>query len=228
MKFMNFKYNLKLIDTITGSSENEKCDKQAFLKTHSKLAIPSLCNRFCQLNISKPSTSHHPINPNLIKPSKSYLPRTSILKPPRYCVPLRNKFSDCAFEEEINTTEQPIDYSRKYAEIKPPTEYVVSKNEITKNEKDFGVYAETDLDQPTDYSLQYAEDDSDSDICDKMSKNEGGEFLQDTVKTYCTEGTPYQTPFNFSTATSMSDLRGEELVKQKQMDELKEFQESKR
>lgn len=47
------------------------------------------------------------------------------------------------------------------------------------------VYAETDLDQPTDYSLRYAEDDTEK------------------PQTYCTEGTPY----NFSTATSLSDLR---------------------
>lgn len=47
------------------------------------------------------------------------------------------------------------------------------------------VYAETDLDQPTDYSLRYAEEDTEK------------------PQTYCTEGTPY----NFSTATSLSDLR---------------------
>lgn len=55
----------------------------------------------------------------------------------------------------------------------------------------FGIYTETDLDQPTDYSLRYAEDDSDSETCDKLEK----EFTtDDTLKTYCTE------------ATSMSDL----------------------
>lgn len=47
------------------------------------------------------------------------------------------------------------------------------------------VYAETDLDQPTDYSLRYAEEEPEK------------------PQTYCTEGTPY----NFSTATSLSDLR---------------------
>lgn len=31
--------------------------------------------------------------------------------------------------------------------------------------------------------------------------------MQDTLKTYCTEDTPYETPFNCSSATSMSDLR---------------------
>lgn len=119
------------------------------------------------------------------------------------------------------------------------TEYTSPKDEVVKEDKSFSVYAETDLDQPTNYSLQYAEDDSDSDICDKMLKSEGGEFLQDTVKTYCTEGTPYQTPFNFSTATSMSDLRGEELEKQavsrrganedgEKREGLEEFQQSER
>lgn len=29
----------------------------------------------------------------------------------------------------------------------------------------------------------------------------------DSLKTYCTEGTPYETPYNFSTANSMTDLR---------------------
>ena len=29
----------------------------------------------------------------------------------------------------------------------------------------------------------------------------------DSVKTYYTEGTPYETPYNFSTANSMTDLR---------------------
>lgn len=60
------------------------------------------------------------------------------------------------------------------------------------------------------FLFRYAEDDSDSDICAKMDKNEPQEYLQDTVKTYCTEDTPYETPFNFSTATSMSDLRVDE------------------
>lgn len=58
--------------------------------------------------------------------------------------------------------------------------------------------------------FRYAEDDSDSDICGKIDKNEPQEYLQDTVKTYCTEDTPYETPFNFSNATSMSDLRVDE------------------
>lgn len=90
---------------------------------------------------------------------------------------------------EDDTTDQPIDFSKKYGET----------NKAAKNFS-FPLYAETDLDQPTDYALRYAEDDSDIEECgDKMNN--------DTVKTYCTEDTPYETPFNFSTSTSMSDLR---------------------
>lgn len=121
---------------------------------------------------------------------------------PASFLPVRTKFTDRAYEDD--PPEQPIDYSRKYSETKTAT----TKNIIQKDPKEdkFGSmeYTETDLDQPTDYSLRYAEDDSDSDICDKISKQE---YVQDTVKTYCTEGTPYETPFVFSNATSMSDLR---------------------
>jgi hypothetical protein len=33
------------------------------------------------------------------------------------------------------------------------------------------------------------------------------QLFEDSVKTYYTEGTPLDTPYVFSTATSMSDLR---------------------
>lgn len=108
-------------------------------------------------------------------------------------IPVRNKYSDCDYEE-IELADQPIDYSVKYTEEE-------NKNHVTKT--NFGIYAETDLDQPTDYSLRYAENDTDSDD-DDMCINK---ISRDTIKTYCTEGTPYETPFNFSTATSLSDLR---------------------
>lgn len=117
------------------------------------------------------------------------------------------------YEEEI--TEQPVDYSKKYSERK--TENSARPDRSCKKEfgeRDskvdlFGDYAETDLDQPTDYSLRYAEDDTDDD--EKQSPEYfPGSVQEDTVKTYCTEGTPYETPFNFSTATSMSDLRLED------------------
>lgn len=123
---------------------------------------------------------------------------------------------------EDETTEQPVDYSKKYNERKT----VIENHSIEHcsrtdrpckkefGERDskvdlFGDYAETDLDQPTDYSLRYAEDDTDDD--EKQSAEYfPGSIQEDTVKTYCTEGTPYETPFNFSTATSMSDLRLED------------------
>ncbi|XP_023289443.1 adenomatous polyposis coli protein-like [Orussus abietinus] len=120
-----------------------------------------------------------------------------------------------------DTRDQPVDYSKKYTERNGPPQNSIfdssqrerlSKKEFSDHNSKvdlFGDYAETDLDQPTDYSLRYAEDDTDE--VEKESPNYfTGSEQEDTVKTYCTEGTPYETPFNFSTATSMSDLRVEE------------------
>lgn len=86
----------------------------------------------------------------------------------------------------------------------------------------YGDYAETDLDQPTDYSLKYAEENEDIEFeknheissrgQDRAERNyyDGADPIhEDTLKTYCTEGTPYETPYNFSNATSMSDLHCE-------------------
>lgn len=83
-------------------------------------------------------------------------------------------------------------------------------------------YAETDLDnndeQPTDFSVRFAEQDDDGHVSDQPI-NYSSRFQEseaesrrardipdpvvdeDTVKTYCTEGTPF-----LSTATSMDDL----------------------
>ncbi|XP_076652002.1 uncharacterized protein LOC143358611 [Halictus rubicundus] len=123
---------------------------------------------------------------------------------------------------EEDAAEQVVDYSKKYNERKA----TVHEHPIESSSRDgrackkeygernskvdlFGDYAETDLDQPTDYSLRYAEDDTDDD--EKQNPEYfPGSVQEDTVKTYCTEGTPYETPFNFSTATSMSDLRLED------------------
>jgi hypothetical protein len=82
----------------------------------------------------------------------------------------------------------------------------------------YGDYAETDLDQPTDYSLKYSEENDETEFEKnrEMSREEERDYYdssdtihEDTLKTYCTEGTPYETPYNFSTATSMSDLHCE-------------------
>jgi adenomatosis polyposis coli protein len=70
----------------------------------------------------------------------------------------------------------------------------------------FHDYTETDLDQPTDYSIKYAEHTSDD---DKQSSAYFTCTEQDTVKTYCTEGTPYQGSLNSSRASSASDLHEE-------------------
>nr|CAH7717003.1 unnamed protein product [Callosobruchus chinensis] len=225
-------------ENIDKDSPVKKKDKEGFMdflqdskrksKGHSSstefINEAQLSSNFSSLNLNEPSTSYT----NELRP-KSRLPQTygstslpymasPPIKRPNPCtfIPVRNKFSDCAYEDEIDISDQPIDYSQKYAETKLPIanvdvspsserDYSFGKQQAEK--EGFSIYAETDLDQPTDYSLRYAEDDSDSDICSKIGKTEPQEFVQDTVKTYCTEDTPYETPFNFSTATSMSDLR---------------------
>ncbi|XP_003425655.1 adenomatous polyposis coli protein isoform X1 [Nasonia vitripennis] len=116
-----------------------------------------------------------------------------------------------------------IDYSKRYTTdtsmsiqrqqqqrnivVNRVTRHVPEKKSVNNRSKvdPFGDYAETDLDQPTDYSLRYAEEDTDEE------ETEDPRFYctseqEDTVKSYYTEGTPYQTPCNFSNATSMSDL----------------------
>uniref|UniRef100_A0A0C9QMT5 Apc_4 protein n=1 Tax=Fopius arisanus TaxID=64838 RepID=A0A0C9QMT5_9HYME len=128
---------------------------------------------------------------------------------------------DCQSNDAIYETEgdSPVDYSKKYLENDPATKQrsdIKVKSETRekefseRNENLFGDYAETDLDQPTDYSLRYAEDDTDDEEKEEREYFNAGTEQEDTVKTYCTEGTPYETPFNFSTATSMSDLRLED------------------
>ena len=59
-------------------------------------------------------------------------------------------------------------------------------------------YRETDLDEPehpTNFSLRYPDEDEDY-------AADG-----DTIQTYCMEGTPYETPFQRSSAASLTDLR---------------------
>lgn len=118
--------------------------------------------------------------------------------------------SQSSSSDDVQT--QPIDYSTRYSDKNSDTEIVRSPKkdgaQDTNSEGNvYGDYAETDLDQPTDYSLRYAEDDTDEDEKQNSGYFAENEVPEDTVKTYCTEGTPYETPFNFSTATSMSDLR---------------------
>ncbi|XP_050306295.1 adenomatous polyposis coli protein-like isoform X2 [Anthonomus grandis grandis] len=195
-------------------------------KTRSR-SPEDLTNHFASLNLNEPSISYSMEARNRSKIARNYgcsslpyVPQPTRRTNPASFLPARTKFSDHAYE---NPPEQPIDYSQKFFEtsnikgtsstgILTPSELPQNENDrkgnlsyVEKTEDNFDIgYTETDLDQPTDYSLRYAEDDSDSDICSKITKQE---YLQDTVKTYCTEGTPYETPFVFSNANSMSDLR---------------------
>ncbi|XP_076249054.1 uncharacterized protein LOC143188608 isoform X2 [Calliopsis andreniformis] len=74
----------------------------------------------------------------------------------------------------------------------------------------FSNYAETDLDQPTDYGLRYAErslEDEEKQHSHYFVSNEQELIHEDTVKIYCTEGTPHGTSLNSSRAASASDLQ---------------------
>lgn len=73
----------------------------------------------------------------------------------------------------------------------------------------FGDYAETDLDQPTDYSLRYGEQtiEDEKQHSSFFSTNDQGLLHEDTIRTYYTEGTPRETSLNSSRATSASDLQ---------------------
>lgn len=142
-------------------------------------------------------------------------------------------YSHKKYTQSPKELEEPIDFSKKYAETKnykqdfEALDYTKSnltgalpkynkekikensytefdEDKIKKESNSYTDYAETDLDQPTNYSLRYGENDSDSDDC---KPNQRYFEEPDQVKTYCTEGTPYETPYNFSTATSLSDLR---------------------
>lgn len=88
----------------------------------------------------------------------------------------------------------------------------------------FSDYAVTDLDQPTDYSLRYAErslEDEEKPHSHYFTNNDQELIHEDTVKTYCTEGTPHGTSLNSSRAASASDLQ--EDTRQKNL--LKKIQE---
>ncbi|KAL4703837.1 hypothetical protein ACJJTC_016804 [Scirpophaga incertulas] len=133
------------------------------------------------------------------------------IPPPRSMSDSRTNFSESGYDVDQDSCDQPVDYSRKYSETKRPDmetllengkSNVVSKKYAKKeNTNNYGDYQETDLDQPTDYSLRYAEHQSET---GSDSEPPGA---SDTIKHFATEGTPYETPIIFSTATSMSDLR---------------------
>lgn len=135
------------------------------------------------------------------------------IPPPRSSTDMRTNYTESGYDVDQDSCDQPIDYSRKYSETKTAEPEISAEKTKTEAKKfikkdspsTFGDYQETDLDQPTDYSLRYAEHQSEtgSDI----SEPPGPSVHEDTIKHFATEGTPYETPIIFSTATSMSDLR---------------------
>ncbi|XP_026498463.2 adenomatous polyposis coli protein-like isoform X2 [Vanessa tameamea] len=133
------------------------------------------------------------------------------IPPPRSSTDMRTNYTESGYDVDQDSCDQPIDFSRKYSETKTESEPAEKpKSESKKYSKKespntFGDYQETDLDQPTDYSLRYAEHQSEngSDISEPPAPS----VHEDTIKHFATEGTPYETPIIFSTATSMSDLR---------------------
>lgn len=77
---------------------------------------------------------------------------------------------------------------------------------VNPKSRSFFRFTEVEFDQPINYSLLYAEENSvieEVDYFDYFSINSEQE---NTLTTYYTEGTPFQTPLQFSTSTSTSDL----------------------
>ncbi|XP_003423903.1 adenomatous polyposis coli protein [Nasonia vitripennis] len=70
----------------------------------------------------------------------------------------------------------------------------------------FSNFIETDFDQTTNYSLLYAEENSVIEEVGHFDYLAGGSEQENTITTYYTEGTPFETPPHFSTSTSTSDL----------------------
>ncbi|XP_060802136.1 adenomatous polyposis coli protein isoform X2 [Amyelois transitella] len=133
------------------------------------------------------------------------------IPPPRSTTDLRTNYTESGYDVDQDSCDQPVDYSRKYTEAKtseadnlekPKPSDSTKKYSKKESPSSYGDYQETDLDQPTDYSLRYAEHQSEtgSDLSEPPGPS-------DTIKLFATEGTPYETPVIFSTATSMSDLR---------------------
>uniref|UniRef100_A0A2A4IRB1 Adenomatous polyposis coli protein n=1 Tax=Heliothis virescens TaxID=7102 RepID=A0A2A4IRB1_HELVI len=153
----------------------------------------------------KGSSKQHKDNSFLRYPTQPPIP------PPRSTTEMRTNYTESGFDVDQDSCDQPIDFSRKYSETKN-TEPEVEKPKADNkkySKKDspttYGDYQETDLDQPTDYSLRYAEHQSETGS--DLSEPPGPSVHEDTIKHFATEGTPYETPAIFSTATSMSDLR---------------------
>jgi len=122
----------------------------------------------------------------------------------------RNRCSESDYEGEQE--DKPIDFTRRYPSDHGKTVAHSHTSDVVKDagslSDDFGDLAETETDQLVNYSLQYGEDDGKSN-----NKVEAAELLEgqvpisiheDTVKTYCTEDTPFETPGSLSLSDDQS------------------------
>lgn len=89
-------------------------------------------------------------------------------------------------DDDEEEEDAPVNFSAKYS-----------------NDAERGEYQETNLDQITDYSIRYAENQSESD--EEVPKGNNALPSEDTTQCYNTEDTPH----TISHATSMTDLRGQ-------------------
>ncbi|CAB3379404.1 Hypothetical predicted protein [Cloeon dipterum] len=90
---------------------------------------------------------------------------------------------------------QPVNYALQFAE---------KHDESRRYNRIYSTYAETDLDnfdQPTNYGERFKEREDDDEKQAAYYQHTGAH--EDSVKTYCTEGTPLV----FSTSTSISDIK---------------------
>ncbi|XP_041968016.1 adenomatous polyposis coli homolog isoform X2 [Aricia agestis] len=206
----------------SSSNVNRSESKDSVTSTHSdsvfergtrtgKVPIPTPRNR----DLMKMDTGSDSVKPQPLSKDATYLQYATQppIPPPRSTTDMRTNYTESGYDVDLDSCDQPIDFSRKYSETKntdaEPSEKgkvdakkIYSKKE---NPSTFGDYQETDLDQPTDYSLRYPE--LQSETGSDISEPPGPSINEDTIKHFATEGTPYETPIIFSTATSMSDLR---------------------
>ena len=93
--------------------------------------------------------------------------------------------------------------------------------DLSKKKPAFADETELCEEKPTDYSLRFQESE-DLDLIASKSGDKSEQLFDDSVKTYYTEGTPMDTPYVFSTATSMSDLREPAILEEEEEEEEEE------
>jgi len=129
--------------------------------------------------------------------------------------PLRDNYTDSTAGERVMS---PSKLQTQSLPTPVPLDLTTKKTEVYSN---LPLSDEVELgdEKPTDYSLRFQESEE-PELPSKTAKDD--QLFDDHVKTYYTEGTPLDTPYAFSTATSMSDLREpaiEELVEEEAKEE---------